>query len=109
MKITLEIPDDEVIEVVKSKWMPPGVSLVRIKQDPVVGFDSELRYFVRDEWIKEENPNRVVVEFENESDAERFREEVLSPFGLPIEWHHADEIIYARLVEETAHDDQRSS
>lgn len=49
---------------------------------------------------EEGNPNRVIVEFDNESDAEKFREEVRSPFGLPIEWHTADEVIHARLVEE---------
>lgn len=54
MRITLEIPDSEVVR--NPKYAPDGISLIRIKQDPLVSFGSELHFFVRDEWIKAEEP-----------------------------------------------------
>jgi hypothetical protein len=41
----------------------------------------------------------VVVEFDTEEDAEKFRNEVRSEWGLPIGWHHCDEVVMGRLVE----------
>lgn len=49
MKITLEIPDAKIS---KSKWMPKGVSIILVDQNPLVSFSSELKFSVRDEWIK---------------------------------------------------------
>lgn len=43
---------------------------------------------------------RVIIDFETEADADKFRDEVRSSFGLPIGWHHSDEVVRGRLVEQ---------
>jgi hypothetical protein len=52
-KIVLEIPD---AEIKKGQWLPDGVSLVRLAQNPLLTMKGEMTFFVRDEWIKEVKP-----------------------------------------------------
>lgn len=51
MKITIEIPD---AEIAKSDFAP-GISCIRIAQNPLLGFSAEMIFFVKDEWVKDES------------------------------------------------------
>lgn len=48
--VSLEIPD---AEIAKSD-LAPGISCIRVLQNPLLGFSAEMIFFVKDEWIKEQ-------------------------------------------------------
>lgn len=50
MKITIEIPDAETVE---SEWMPKGISMIRVKQNPLYTSTGTMVFYVKNEWIKE--------------------------------------------------------
>jgi hypothetical protein len=48
MRVVIDIPE---ASIEKSKWLPSGISLIRVPESPATGFSNESHFFVRDEWI----------------------------------------------------------